>query len=368
MSKPLAEALNPALEVLRRRASGEIKPYPLPWDTWNTALGGGLWPGLHGVIGPTGAGKTQAIVQIMEYGARMGYPTCYIGLEMSEVDLLARLISLRSDKPWSDYLTGQIEEQEFLADKEKHWSSLTELPIRAEFAPPNGWPYGNLLKEGRLMVEHHSPAIKAGHTPLIILDYLQLVDGAPGEQTKERISRASYMAQTVANKIGAAVICISSTSRSNYERLAGRSEEGGKPWLHDPNELVGMGKESGDLEYAATGLFVMAKDTSTKTIWIGPAKYRFGTPGWLAMNFNGIRMQEGLGQQKKVAFSLEQAETFARQNMEPGRVYTLSAFIQECGLGSGDAQTLRAKGLREGWLILDEKKLNSGNLILVEKK
>src|SRR5512146_2720472 len=84
-----------ALALLRARASGAARPIPLPWGDLAEALGGGLWPGLHVLTGGTGTGKTQLALQAALVAATAGTPTLYVGLELGEPDLVARLLALR---------------------------------------------------------------------------------------------------------------------------------------------------------------------------------------------------------------------------------------------------------------------------------
>lgn len=132
--------------------------------------------------------------------------------------------------------------------------------------------------------------------PLVVLDFLQLV-GDPDTAdrslpVRERIQHAAYQARDVARRHGAVVLAVSSTSRENAARLR-RSPDDPLPY---PDELVGTGKESGEIEYSADGVLVMVKHSTDGDLpsagWpvsVAVAKLRAGRTGWLHTRFNGHR-------------------------------------------------------------------------------
>ncbi len=353
MAKHVSKSLTPALVNLRKRADGTQQPVPLPWKSWVNAVGGGgLFPGLYAFVGGTGIGKTQVILEVLNHAAKLGFPGLYIGLEMGPNDLAARLLGFYSGRAWSEYITGACDPEELEDDIKQHWGRIEALPLLTTFAPPNGWPYRNLIGEVRALVSTYKGEIEGGKTPIIVLDYLQLVDGATQESTRARIRRASYLGKAVAASLGAVVIVVSSTSRSNYAILSGgRNEEGYKPWEDDPNLLVGVGKESGDLEFACDGLFVFVRQARTDNVWVGPAKFRFGRPGWACMHFDGSRMHDGPGGKRVIHNSL-QAEDMVLAEMQASEKYSPTLWLKMTGLGGGDAATLPAKLLTEGKIVL----------------
>src|SRR5689334_24475880 len=52
----IAEMVLPALQRAERRQSGEERPVPLPFPSYEKILGGGLWPGVHMKVAGTGVG------------------------------------------------------------------------------------------------------------------------------------------------------------------------------------------------------------------------------------------------------------------------------------------------------------------------
>jgi hypothetical protein len=150
---------------------------------------------------------------------------------------------------------------------------------------------------------------------LIVLDFLQLVGPDPGTDSRidlrERIGKAAYAARMVARHHGASVLVVSSTARDNYASLSGKlaktglvaSREGPVTFRQvlNPDALIGTGKESGELEYAADTVTVLVRPQLTlgenhaeidqllarrgRPIVAATVKVRAGQPGWFALGF-----------------------------------------------------------------------------------
>lgn len=293
-----------AMRRMEARAAGTERPVPLPWESASAALGGGLWPGCYTVVGNTGSGKSQFAIQIAFEAAAVGTPVLYIGLELGEVDLSARLLGLAAKVSWSKLYLGDASTVEGLrtrhADKVE---TVSGLPIHLDFGGPFGWSYAELEAKVRDMRDlYPEPHGKGSRPLLVVLDFLQLVASPEGEREdlRERIGRASYAARAVARALDVAVLLVSSTARENYAALDGEKDTS-KPALGDgsPRRLVGLGKESGEIEYACDAALVLAREPSNNcsTIepvktWLAVAKGRAVTPTWIPLFFDGSRFSE----------------------------------------------------------------------------
>lgn len=294
----IGDALPAALELFRRRRSGEEKPMPLPWPAVAKALGGGLWPGAHVLTGTTAAGKTAFAIQCAVSAAAAGSPVLYIGLELDTSQIVARLASFllgeqegRPAAHWSDIYLGKIDPPVDAIQ------ALADLPLYVEEAPPGGWSARAMDARVRdLRLKH------PGKTPLVVLDFLQLVGpsepGGRREELRERIGAAAYAGRQVARAHGAVVLMLSSISRAGASELLrmGSEEQLG---AGDPADLVGLGKESGDIEFAADSVLCLAREPRPEdappgpaTIWLAIAKQRCGPPAWCGLRFNGSWHEE----------------------------------------------------------------------------
>ena len=289
-----------ALRRMARRVEKTETPIPLLWSNLADALGGGLWPGLHVLVGNTGSGKTQLALQIALHAAQHQIPVCYIGLELGHLDFIARLLGLLTDQKWSDLYLGKNNALAMIYEKQQAaLDQLDHLPLDIQVAPSMGWGYPELMKIADEMRKQYPETLDSDQKPiegsrpfLIILDFLQLVSGDDRE-LRERIGKAAYAGRNIARTYNASVLLISSTSRENYGKLDG----GEKPGEGNPARMVGMGKESGEIEFAANSVLVLVKEPwpdSTPPVggsrcWIAIAKIREGTPKWVELNFNGSK-------------------------------------------------------------------------------
>jgi len=308
--KRLGELLGPALERFKARAKGDEKPVPVPWPSLAERLGGGLWPGAHVLVGSTGTGKTQLQLQLALHAARAGVPVLYIGLELGELDTMARLIALLDEAKgagvrFSDLMRGAVPEERFEALAEAAVLHLAELGFELETGDAHGWDYTKLVPAVRALRERYGLDSKA--PVLVVLDYLQLVDSpkdARREELRERITRASYQAREAVRQHNAAVLMVSSTSRENERSL----RQWGDGWPAEPvtvaagkgttelscGSFIGIGKESGDIEYSAESLTVLARvgpgPGRTTRVRVGVPKTRYGASGrHTTLLFNGSR-------------------------------------------------------------------------------
>jgi replicative DNA helicase len=306
-----------AWERMRARGEGRERPIATPWADVNDALAGGIWPGLHVLVGATGSGKSQWALQLALHAALKGTPVLYVGLELGQVDLVARLVGLLTERKWSRLYLGRDSDGQTSSDElneiaDRHHVDIARLeaaPFHLEVCPPHGWSYEELNRKALAMrVLYPEIDERQGSRPiLLVLDFLQLVASPEGlhEDLRERIGRAAYAGRAVARDLDMAVLLVSSTARDNYASLEA-SEEGGKvaivPGKTPANRLVGLGKESGEVEYAADSVLVFVRgphtersdhNKSTTAIHIAVAKARAPSEdllrrkGWLELAFNG---------------------------------------------------------------------------------
>jgi hypothetical protein len=194
---------------------------------------------------------------------------------------------------------------------------LGELPFELEAGDAHGWSYDQLVPRVKDLRERHKVASEA--PVLVVLDFLQLVDspkGARREELRERITRASYQAREAVRHHNAAVLMVSSTSRENERTL----RQWGEGWPNEPvtvtigkgsselscSSFIGIGKESGDIEYSAESLTVLARvgagPGKTTRVRVGVPKTRYGASGRVeTLLFNGSRWLEDNETSEKVA-------------------------------------------------------------------
>ena len=302
-----------AASLLRaeRRCSGVEKPIALPWAVLADHFGGGLWPGLHLVNKGTGVGGTQLALQVGVAAAKAGIPVLYIGLELGDLDLALRMLGEEAHVPWSHLWTGKAGPA-LVSRVRDAVPNLQDLPFHYEVARPHGLPPSALREAVEAMRKLYPELDGPGSRPmLLIVDFLQLIGDEPGDEQdlRVRIGRASYALREMANRLSVAVFCISSVARERYKLLneihtvAGLTfdlDADGCPVsrrIMNTDAIVGAGKESGELEYSADSVSIIARVPET---WDGQgcdvvfatAKGRATGATWSPLRFTGFRYEE----------------------------------------------------------------------------
>jgi hypothetical protein len=273
----------------------------------NAPLGGGLWPGLHVFVGNTAAGKTQWCLQAAVHAASAGTPVLYVALEAGDVEFVARCLGLVAGTYWSPLYHGRHDGLRHLIDT--HAPALEALPLHVLFGPPHGWHYDTLPDEVQALRETYPEATPGARPLLVILDFLQIVGATDThEDLRERIGRAAYVGRAVARTHNAAVLLASSTAREHYLALTGRKRgksgaletEKEKLGEGSPIRFVGLGKESGEIEFAADTVLVLTQEPwedntpprGGTVCHLALAKVRAGTPAWVELRFDGRAFTE----------------------------------------------------------------------------
>jgi replicative DNA helicase len=296
---------------LHARHTGQETPIPLPWPALGQALGGGLWPGLHVVVGATGGGKSQFALQAALHAAQRHVPVLYVALELAPLDLCARALGILDPRQkWSALYLGHrpVPPDPPPGAALPAVEQLRRLPVHWAVGTPHGWPHTLLAPHAAALQRLYPKA----PTMLLVLDFAQLLTG-PEREVRERIGAAAYAARAVARDYHAAVLLLSGVAREHYAALAGgdaarransksgppdgtASSERDTPLGRGPAaRFVGLGKESGDTEYAADSVLVLTQEPWPETgppaggtrVHVAVAKWRAGTTGWVPLRFDG---------------------------------------------------------------------------------
>jgi replicative DNA helicase len=260
----------------------------------------GLHPGeLYIVAARPGMGKTAFVLNIAAQIAEPrrvqrderasveeepGDGVVFFSLEMPKEQLAARLLASDARVDVSKIRSGNIQPAD--------WNSLTESASRLGYLPLwlDDTPAISLLdvraRLRRLQAEVQrgsGDGPKAKRIGLIVIDYLQLMSGRPGVQSREQeISELSRGLKQLAKEMGVAVIALSQLNRSVETRSGSK-----RPQLSDL-------RESGAIEQDADAIFFIFRegyynkdvpDTGDTEIII--AKQRNGPTGTVHLAFNG---------------------------------------------------------------------------------
>jgi replicative DNA helicase len=154
-----------------------------------------------------GMGKTAFTLSLAKNAAEHGFPVAIFSLEMANEQLVTRLIAMDSLIPSSVLRTGQLSEEEFKI-LHNSISRLSEQPIYVDDTPAIN--IFELRAKCRRMKQKHG--IK-----MVVIDYLQLMTGAPGKNKGNReqeISTISRSLKALAKEMHIPVIALSQLSRA----------------------------------------------------------------------------------------------------------------------------------------------------------
>jgi replicative DNA helicase len=222
-----------------------------------------------------GQGKTAMIVNIAQHISTVEkIPVGIFSLEMSQEELVDRLLVGQSDVDAWRLKTGKLSETDF-TKLSQAMGELADAPIYIDDTP--GISVSEMRsKARRLQLEH---GIK-----LIIVDYLQLAD--PGRRYDNRVQEVSIVSQALKNlarELKVPVLAVSQLSRA----VEHRGER--KPQLADL-------RESGAIEQDADVVMFLYRPDPDVTSNIIPtklliAKHRNGPVGEVDLLFRGDRIK-----------------------------------------------------------------------------
>jgi len=375
---PLGDRLKRSVARAVRRAAGIERPVPLPWKELEEHFGGGLWPGLHVLCSGTGAGKTAAVLQISKHAAEQGVPVAYVGLEMDDLQFDLRVVGEEAKLRWSDLYTGRAGKEALVHAATTALEIVEkELPFHPINRNPMSWPASKMIAlAAALRQKYPEPPISEDQTEggpgsrpiLIVLDYLQIVGPEEGEDGKyktldlrERIGRAAYALREVATNHNISILVVASVARDKYG-LWPMVQNAELQWEFDkdrvvnrriaiPDVLVGLGKESGEIEYGADSVSVLSRvpdtyvDGQGESVVFATAKGRATGARWTPMHFTGFRYESARDGGDAVVAALgkgDRAKEQKKAQKEEERKQVEAAVVQkkEAALSARDRQLM----------------------------
>lgn len=217
------------------------------FPTFDSALEGGLYPGLTVIGAVSSLGKTTFALQIADHIASQGRSVLFFSLEMGRAELIAKSLSrltfqnapkrayskttrkILSGNLFADALKGEPGELETVNGAIDEYSGTVAKNL---FIIEGAGEIG--AEEIAEKVKRHAEAF--GRAPVVIVDYLQILKPENDRLTdKQATDKAVLTLKRLSRDYDTQIICISSFNRDNY------------------NEPVNMRsfKESGAVEYGS---------------------------------------------------------------------------------------------------------------------
>lgn len=222
-----------------------------------------------------GQGKTAMAINIAQHvGVVEKKPVAIFSLEMSQEELVDRLLVGQADVDAWRLKTGKLTESDFSKLSEA-MGNLADAQIFIDDTP--GITISEMrTKARRLQMEHG--------ISLIVVDYLQLVN--PGRRYDSRVQEVGVISQAMKNlarELKVPVVCLSQLSRAIEHRTGDK-----KPQLADL-------RESGSIEQDADVVMFLYRPedeiTPTVNYKLLIAKHRNGAIGEIDLVFRGDRIK-----------------------------------------------------------------------------
>ena len=207
-------AIGSFLEEIR---SGENNGIPTGFNQVDKALDGGIFPGLFIIGAESSLGKSTIILNMAEQLAENGTDVIYFSLEMSKRELIARGISRQTFilNNMKDCVLNKTTKQILKGDPDDYSDAVEKYKKIAKnlviFEDQSGIDINDL----KTYVENHVKF--TGKSPVVILDYLQLIAPIGANDTdKMKMDYTVKGLKQLSQKLNVPVIAISSINREGY--------------------------------------------------------------------------------------------------------------------------------------------------------
>lgn len=252
-----------------QKSSGKLRGVPTGFRDLDNKLAGLQQSNLIIFAARPGQGKTSFVLNVAEHVAvKLGLPVGIFSLEMSQEELVDRIIVSKAEIDSWKLKTGKLDDSDF--DRiSTAFGELAEAPLFIDDTP--GLSLAEIrTKARRLQLEH---GLK-----LLVVDYLQLIRGRNLENRVQEVSEISQGLKNLARELKIPVLTVSQLSRAVESRGSKR------PQLADL-------RESGAIEQDAdVVMFIYREDSeNTSDVTLDIQKHRNGPTGEMKLIFVGER-------------------------------------------------------------------------------
>jgi replicative DNA helicase len=247
--------------------TGEKQFIPSGLIDLDKLLGGGFYAGRTYIIGARpGAGKTSMLTQIALNAATARAKTCFISLEMTARDLVARMTAQEAGINAENYLSGRMTETDWY--KLSNAISVMDYPIIIH-DKPNQTPDS--------ITATVSGCMRGESRGIALIDYMQKinVDGYKDGTRSQALGRASWAAKLIAKQNHIPVISAAQLNRGIENRT-------------DAIPTLADLRETGDIENDADCVIMLYVPDNKQPDVIAALvrKNRFGKAGACRMRFD----------------------------------------------------------------------------------
>lgn len=254
-----------------QKSSGKLRGVPTGFKDLDNKLAGLQDSNLIIFAARPGQGKTSFVLNVAQNVAvAENLPVGIFSLEMSQEELVDRLLVSQADIDAWKLKTGRLDDKDF--DRLSHaMGQLAEAPLFIDDTP--GISISEMRTKARRLQSEHG-------LKLIIVDYLQLVHGRNLENRVQEVSEISQNLKNLARELKVPVLAVSQLSRA-VEARGTR-----KPQLADL-------RESGAIEQDAdVVMFIYREDPEQmEQVTLDVQKHRNGPVGEIPLIFRPDRVK-----------------------------------------------------------------------------
>ena len=211
-------------------------------------------------------GKTAFTLNIAQnVGVRQKKTVAFFSLEMSQEQLVHRLLCQISHVDSQKLRTGQL-------NTDEEWTKLTEACSKLYDAPIS---VGEMRSKARRLKAEHG-------LDLIIVDYLQLMQGKNAESRQQEISDISRNLKALARELKVPLIALSQLSRSVESRGGDK-----RPMLSDLRDSGALEQDADIVSFLYREDYYNKETENQHITEVIVAKHRNGPIGTVRLYFKG---------------------------------------------------------------------------------
>lgn len=229
----IAPVVSQAIEIIQKLkgTEGGLTGVPTGFGALDKITAGWQDSDLVIIAGRPAMGKTTFALSLAKNAAvDRGVPVAVFSLEMTNVQLVNRLISNVCEIEGTKILNGQLDDYEF-ARLDKYTGKLTEAPIYIDETP--SLRIMELRSKARRLVQDKG-------VKLIIIDYLQLMSARTNGfgSRQEEVATISRQLKGLAKELNIPILALSQLNRGVDQRISDgdAGSEGKEPKLSDLRE------------------------------------------------------------------------------------------------------------------------------------
>ena len=237
----IADVLNQSIETIDRLAQNneEITGLPTGYQALDKMTAGLQKEELIILAARPAVGKTAFALNIAQnVGTKTDKTVAIFSLEMGAESLVNRMLCAEGSIEASHLRTGQLNEEEW-RNLIVAMGSLSRASIDIDDTPG--------IKISEIRARCRKLAQETGNLGLILIDYLQLIEGTGRENRQQEVSEISRQLKTLAKELKVPVIALSQLSRGVEQR-------------QDKRPVLSDIRESGSIEQDADIVAFLYRD------------------------------------------------------------------------------------------------------------